>query len=298
MQRRSLVWPWLSLGVVYVVWGSTYLAIRLVVREMPPFAAASLRFATAGAAMLALSAMTERGRVWPTRRQWRDYAIAGALLLGGGNAGVMWSEQRVPSGVTALLVATVPLWITLIDGLLPTGPPWTSQGWFGVLIGLAGVAIVARPDGRAGAWVGMAALQASALLWALGTLYAKSIVPKLPTFPAAGIEMLAGAVLLFVWSQIAREDLSRLVHASARAWLALGFLMLFGAIVAFTAFAYSLSALPAATVGTYAYVNPVVAVLLGYALLGEAMSPLMVLGAALILVAVFVATRAVRPVEP
>src|SRR5262245_9686717 len=121
MSRRASWLPWFSLLILYVVWGSTYLAIRIVVREMPPFGAASLRFAVAGFAMGLIALVTERGRPRPTPGQWVQYALAGVLLLGLGNAGVMWAETRVTSGIAALLVGTVPLWVTFLDGLRPGG---------------------------------------------------------------------------------------------------------------------------------------------------------------------------------
>jgi drug/metabolite transporter (DMT)-like permease len=299
MARRSTLLSWLCLSIVYVVWGSTYLAIRIVVQDMPPFAAASLRFLVAGLGLAAIGLVTERGRARPTLRQLRDYAIAGVLLLALGNAGVMGAETRVSSGVAALLVATVPVWITLLDGLRPGGQPWTRRVWFGVLLGLVGVALVARPQGAPGEWAGIAALQFGALAWTLGVLWVQATPQKLPTVPAAAIEMLAGSAALFVESRLTGEDLGAMARASSSAWLALGFLVVFGSMVAFTAFAYCLNELPASIVGTYAYVNPVVAVALGHVVLGEPLSYPMALGAALIIVAVvIVTTHGVKRVEP
>jgi drug/metabolite transporter (DMT)-like permease len=299
MLRRSPLLPWLSLSVIYVVWGSTYLAIRIVVQEMPPFAAASLRFLVAGSGLAVLALKADRGAGLPARRALRDYAIAGVLLLAAGNAGVMWAETRVSSGLAALLVATVPVWIALLDGFRPGGQRWTSRLWFGVLIGLAGVALVARPQGGASEWAGVAALQFGAFSWTLGVLWVKASPQKLPTLSAASIEMLAGSAVLFLESRIAREDGTALWHASSSAWLALGFLVIFGSMVAFTAFAYCLNELPASVVGTYAYVNPVVAVALGRVVLGEPLSYSMALGAALIVFAVaVVTTQGIKRVEP
>jgi drug/metabolite transporter (DMT)-like permease len=295
MSRRPSLLPWISLSIVYVVWGSTYLAIRFVVREMPPFAAASLRFSTAGSALLLFCALSRHRRPRPTLRQWGHYSIAGGLMLAGGNAGVMWAERRVPSGLAALLVATVPLWITFLEGLRRGGQRWTWRAWGGVLLGFVGVGIVAQPEGAAGDWAGIAVLQVAALFWTLGVLYAQSIPDKLPTFLAAGIEMFSGSILLLALSRLAGENLSLVTHASPRAWLAWAFLMTFGSLLAFTAFAYSLSSLPATTVGTYAYVNPVVAVVLGRVVLREPLPSLTALGGLLIVVAVVVTTHGVKP---
>jgi len=293
--RRVL--PWLALATTWIVWGSTYMAIRIVVRWLPPFAAASLRFSAAGSVMGLAALGFDRRHGWPTRRQWLDYAVIGCLLLGLGNAVVMWSEQRLPSGLVALVVASVPLWITLIDGLRPGGEAWTLRVWLGALLGFLGVTLIAQPGasldpGQAG---GILALQGAALAWSLGALYSQSITRKLPLCSAAAIEMLAGGLLLVVESKVAGEDVARFAVAPREAWLALLYLAVFGSLVGFTAFAYCLNELPASTVGTYAYVNPVVAVTLGALLLGESLSAHLLGGGALILLAVILTTRRPRP---
>lgn len=297
MQRPASWWPWLSLGTIYVIWGSTYLAIRIVVREMPPFAAASLRFMVAGLVLLVLSSWRAGERRLPTGRQWRDYGIAGALLLGGGNAGVMWSETRVSSGVAALLVATVPLWIALLDRFRKGGQRWSASLWVGIGLGLLGVAAVARPSSSGGEWAGIVVLQAGALSWTLGVLQAQSIASRLPPLSAAAVEMITGSVVLFLTSCVAREPRAHLFTASAAAWSALAYLTIFGSLVAFTAFAYCLNHLPASIVSTYAYVNPVMAVVLGRIFLKEPLPGSLVAGAALIVAAVVLTTRSIRP-EP
>jgi drug/metabolite transporter (DMT)-like permease len=291
--RRLL--PWLALLTIYLVWGSTYMAIALVVRELPPFAGASARFLVAGAAMSLVALVVDRRHGWPSRRQWLDYAIIGVLFLGVGNGLVMWSEMRIPSGIAALLVATVPLWITLLDGLRPGGQPWTLRGWLGTLLGLAGVALVARPEHGVGQhWSGIVALQVACVSWAVGALYSQSLPMKLPVFSASAIEMLAGAAALLAQSLVFGEGLSSFAVASTRAWLALGYLVVFGSLIGFTAFAYCLETMPASTASTYAYVNPVVAVALGSAFLGEPLSAGLLTGALLIVAAVILTTRAPR----
>jgi drug/metabolite transporter (DMT)-like permease len=282
--------PWLALFTVYLVWGSTYLAIRVVVRELPPFAAAGMRFLTAGVVMAALAAFKDKAR--PSRRQLVDYALIGVLLLGFGNGLVMWAEQQIPSGIAALLVATVPLFITFLDRFRRGGEPWTMRVWAGTVIGLAGVVLVARPEGDVAHqhWGGIVALQFATFSWAVGSLWSQATPRRLPVFTAAAIEMLAGAMALGIESSLAGEDLSLVPAASLTAWGALGYLVVFGSLVAFTAFAYCLHELPASTVGTYAYVNPVVAVALGALLLHEPVSLGLLAGAALILVAVLLTT--------
>jgi drug/metabolite transporter (DMT)-like permease len=190
----------------------------------------------------------------------------------------------------------VPLWLTLFDGLRPGGQPWTLRVWVGTLVGFAGVALVVRPEGsvEAGHWLGMAALVIACIMWSFGSLYAQAIRERTPVLTAAAIEMLAASVFLALASLAFGEDLGRLASASASAWAAVLYLVAFGSLLAFTAFAYCLNELPASTVGTYAYVNPVVAVALGYLILDEPVSAGLLGGAALILIGVVVTTTA-RP---
>jgi drug/metabolite transporter (DMT)-like permease len=289
--RKHRLLPWLSLLVIWLVWGSTYLAIRIVVHELPPLAAASLRFAAAGLVMALMAMYTDRARGWPSRRQWLDYAFIGVLLLSVGNGLVMWSERTIPSGIAALIVATVPLWMVLLDGLRPGGEPWTLRIWVGTLIGLVGVAFVARPeDNVSGHWPGVVALQVAALSWTIGSLYAQSLKNRVPLFTASAIEMLAGSAFLFLESRIFGEDLGLMATASPHAWWALLYLGVFGSLVGFTAFAFCLNELPVSIVGTYAYVNPVVAVALGALILQEPLTSGLLVGGGLILVAVLLST--------
>lgn len=298
--RHRKLLPWIALFVIYVVWGSTYMAIRIVVREVPPMAAASLRFMVAGLVMAALAARVDRGQGRPTRRQVLDYAVIGVLLLAGGNGLVMWAETRIASGVASLVVATVPLWLTFFDGLRPGGRPWTTRVWLGTAVGLLGVAFVARPgaDGvSAGHWPAILGLEGATLAWTAGALYSQSVRRRLPLFTASAVEMVAGSIVLLGESRLMGEDLALFRTASSNVWLGLLYLAVFGSLVGFTAFAYALNELPASTVGTYAYVNPVVAVALGRIFLGEPLSPGIVAGAALILVAVVLSTSQ-RPAAP
>ena len=289
-KRRLL--PWIALGVIYVVWGSTYLAIAVVVKEQPPMAAAALRFLTAGLVMTAIAAVVDRKQPRPTGRQVADYAFVGVLLLGFGNGFVMWAEKYIPSGIAALIVATVPLWMTLLDGLRAGGERWTLRGWVGIGVGLLGVALIARPEGSvsAGHWWAIGALQVATIAWTIGSLYAQGLPKRLPLFSAAAVEMVAGGLAMLVQSWMFREDWSGFAAASARSWWALGYLTVFGSLIAFTSYAYCLNELPASTVGTYAYVNPVVAVLLGHLVLSERLSPSLLVGALLIVAAVALTT--------
>jgi drug/metabolite transporter (DMT)-like permease len=281
-----------------MVWGSTYLAMRIVVHEMPPLPAAGTRFAIAGAIMALVALVVDRRHGPPTARQVLDYALIGVLLLSVGNALVMWSEQTVPSGIAALIVATVPLWILLLDGLRPGGQPWTARVWAGTMVGLLGVALVARPEGEVDTrhWLAILALQSACLSWTVGSLYAQSVRRRLPLASAAAVEMLAGGLVLFAVCWISGADWGRMTAASARAWGGIAYLVLFGSLVGFTAFAYCLNELPATTVSTYAYVNPVVAVVLGALVLGEPVTPGLVTGGLLIVLSVALTTlRRRRP---
>lgn len=296
--RRRLL-PWLSLFVVWVVWGSTYLAIRVVVREMPPLAAAGVRFAAAGTVMSLVALVLDRRHGWPSRRQWLDYAFIGVLLLSVGNGLVMSAERTVPSGSAALIVATVPLWIVLFDGLRPGGEPWTLRAWIGTAVGLAGVALVVRPEGgvSAGRWPAIVGLQVACLAWTAGSLYSQAVPKRLPLASAAALEMLAGSAVLLVASRLFDEDLARLA-ASPRAWGGVVYLAVFGSLVGFTAFAYCLNELPATTVGTYAYVNPAVAVVLGALILDEPVTSGLLAGGTLILLSVVLTTLRPPPRRP
>jgi drug/metabolite transporter (DMT)-like permease len=298
-ERRRIL-PFVALAIIYVVWGSTYMAIRIVVHDMPPMAAAAARFLVAGVLMAGLAAVADRRHGRPSRRQLADYALAGVLLLAIGNGLVMWSEKRIPSSIAALIVASVPVWLTLFDGFRAGGQRWTVRIWTGTLIGLVGVVLVAKPEGGIdpGHWTAILALQGATLAWTAGTLYAQSVRRRLPLFTAAAVEMIAGALALATISRVMGEDLSRFATAGRDAWWGLAYLTVFGSLVGFTAFAYCINELPASTVGTYAYVNPVVAVILGAAFLDERLTPGLIAGGTLILVAVLFATMGKRAAPP
>jgi drug/metabolite transporter (DMT)-like permease len=298
-ERRRIL-PFVALAIIYVVWGSTYMAIRIVVHDMPPMAAAAARFLVAGVLMAGLAAVADRRHGRPSGRQLADYALAGVLLLAIGNGLVMWSEKRIPSSIAALIVASVPVWLTLFDGFRAGGQRWTVRIWTGTLIGLVGVVLVAKPEGGIdpGHWTAILALQGATLAWTAGTLYAQSVRRRLPLFTAAAVEMIAGAVALAAISRVMGEDLSRFATAGRDAWWGLAYLTVFGSLVGFTAFAYCINELPASTVGTYAYVNPVVAVILGAAFLDERLTPGLIAGGTLILVAVLFATMGKRAAPP
>jgi drug/metabolite transporter (DMT)-like permease len=282
-----------ALGAVYLIWGSTYLAIRFAIETMPPFLMAGVRFLVAGGALYAW--MRWRGAPRPTRAQWGSAAIVGALLLLLGNGGVVWAEQLIPSGITALLVGTVPLWMAVLDWARPGGARPSLAVVVGLLFGFAGVALLIGPAQLAGgsrvSLLGSAIVLVAAVCWASGSLYSRS--SRLPSSPLMGtaIEMLAGgALLLLAGSATGELAQVHLNTISARSALGLAYLIVFGSLVGFTAYIWLLRAAPPAIVSTYAYVNPVVAVLLGWALAGEPLTLRTLLAAAIIVTGVVVIT--------
>src|SRR5919202_311004 len=271
---------WGALATLYVVWGSTYLGIMLAIRTLPPFLMSSARFLVAGAFLFALS--PRRGRL----RAWAAALVAGGALLTIGNGGITWAEQRVDSGVAALLVATMPLWLALFDRIV-FGRRLAAVGWTGLLVGLGGVALLVSPGGGGTDLLGGLACVGCAVSWAAGTLYARRA--PLPSQPglASGVQMLAGGVLLAVAGLAAGEagDV-HLSQISGESLLAVAYLVVVGSIVAFSCFQWLLHNAPLSIVSTYAYVNPVVAVLLGAAFLGEPLTMRTLVAGAAIVVSV------------
>jgi drug/metabolite transporter (DMT)-like permease len=276
-----------AFAIVYVIWGSTYLFIRLALDTIPPLLMAGARFVVAGAILLAISSRAGgRERDPIGRRQWGAAAIVGALLLLGGNGGVVYGEQFVPSGTVALLVATVPLFIALFSALF-LGQRLRRVAVAGIGVGLLGTAVLLRPGGGAADPAHMLLVLVAPLTWAVGSLYAtRGPLPR-RLLPATGMEMLCGGVLLLiaglVTGELANLHLDRISLVSG---LSLVYLVVFGSLIAFSAYVWLLSKVPTTAVATYAYVNPLVAVLLGWAFLGEQITGQTLLAAALIIVAV------------
>jgi drug/metabolite transporter (DMT)-like permease len=272
---------WGALATLYVVWGSTYLGIMLAIRTMPPFLMSSVRFLLAGGFLFALSPHRRA-----SLRAWAAAFVAGGALLTIGNGGITWAEQRVDSGVAALLVATMPLWLALFDRVV-FGRRLSGVGWTGLLVGLGGVALLVSPGGGGTDLLGGLACVGCAMSWAAGTLYARHA--PLPSQPAlaSGTQMLAGGVLLGVAGLAAGEGGAvHLAQISAESLLAVAYLVVVGSIVAFSCFQWLLHNAPTSTVATYAYVNPVVAVLLGAAFLGEPLTMRTLVAGAAIVVSV------------
>ena len=282
--RASLPAIWSALIVVYLIWGSTYLAIRFAVQTTPPFLMAAVRFIVSGGFLYALRRF--RGDPQPKTREWRSAAIIGSFLLLGGNGGVVWAEQFVTSSLAALLVATIPLWMVLIDAFRPTGHRPGLISLAGILIGFGGVVLLigsAASGADTRSLVGAGVLVLASLSWAMGSLYGRNARLPASQLLATGMEMLAGGTALMLAAIVLGEWSSfELVAVSRRSALALVYLTVIGSI-AFVAYVWLLRVAPTPLVATYAYVNPLVAVLLGYFLAQEPMTLRTLLAAALII---------------
>ena len=289
---------WAALVVVYLVWGSTYLAIRVGVETIPPLLLAGVRFLAAGAVLYPIAVRqgspATRRADRPGAQQWLAAAVIGTLLLSIGNGGVSYAEQTVPSGSAALLTATVPLWMVGADRLINTKPVGRRAG-LALVVGLVGVAVLTSPTGPGAGLGGQVVLLVASASWGLGSVLSGRLV--LPTRPlvSAAMEMLAGGTVL-VLAAAARGELAQLQldQISAGSLGALLYLIGPGSLLALSAYVLALQRLPTSTVATYAYVNPVVAVALGALLLDETVSSRTLLGAAIVLSAVSLTLTARR----
>jgi drug/metabolite transporter (DMT)-like permease len=282
----------LAFLAVYTIWGSTYLAIRFAVATMPPFLMAGVRFLIAGAILYLWLRL--RGAERPKLIHWRSALVIGGLLLLGGNGGVSWAEVHVPSGLAALLVAAVPLWMALFDWIRPGGVRPTGLTLLGLVIGFAGVALLAsqaESSGTGPQLIGILALLVATCCWALGSLYARSApVPSMPLL-GTGMEMLAGGAVLVLVAGITGEfGQVHFAAISLKSLLALVFLILFGSLIGYSSYVWLLRHVSAARVSTYAYVNPVVAVFLGWAFASEPISWVTLVSAAVIISSVALIT--------
>jgi drug/metabolite transporter (DMT)-like permease len=285
----------LALLAIYVIWGSTFLAIRIGVETIPPFLLAAGRWLLAGSCLYAFA--RARGAERPRARQWGTAALLGALLVFFSNGGVTWAETRVPSGLAALFIASVSFWMVLLDWLRPGGTRPAARVAAGVVLGFCGVALLAGPKGG-GLDVdplGLAVLLLSALSWSIGSLAAPRLARPAAPLLAAAMQMLAGGVYLVLASLATGEPARFSPRAvSAASLVSLVYLAVFGSLVGFTLYLWLVRVAAPALVSTYACVNPVVAVFLGWALLGETITPRVVMATAVIAgaVAIVVSSRA------
>ena len=284
-----------AFAAIYLVWGSTYLAIRYAIETIPPFLMAGTRFLVAGSALYLWARLTGAAR--PSKAAWVATVVTGVSMLAVGNGAVTWSEQRIPSGIAALLVASVALWMVLLEFLRKNGTRPTRLSVIGLLVGFGGVALLVGPaaltDSRDLDVLASLVLVGASLSWAAGSVYSRVLSRPASASIASGMQMLAGGIVLVmvgvVSGEPARLDLTAVTTRSA---LSLGYLIVFGSLIGFTAYAWLLRVCTPAAVATYAYVNPIVAMLLGWLIAGEEFAPRMVVAAAVILSGVALINRA------
>jgi len=282
----------IALLIVYVVWGSTYFAIRIGLESFPPLLMIALRFLAAGALLFGF--MKWRGAPNPTPAQWRDGALVGVLLLGGGTGLVAIAEQTVASGLTAVFIAVTPLLFALWSGWFGHWP--TRREWIGIAIGFAGVLLLASGAGLSGSPLGALTLLCAVICWSLGSVLSQKKLKVAPGPMGFASEMIAGGVFLLTVGLLKGEALSfeLLAQASWQAWLAWFYLVTIGSLVGFSAYMYMLARVSPALASSYAYVNPVIAVALGVWLGGEIISTREMLAMAVILVSVMLLTTTPR----
>ena len=280
---------------IYLVWGSTYLAIRYAVETIPPFLMGGLRFLISGALLYAWSRY--RGAERPTRIHWRNALIAGGFLLLGGNGAVVWAEQFVPSGLTALLVSILPFWLVIIEWVRPPRKRPHAAVLVGLVLGFIGIVVLIGPADLGGHGdvrpIGALVLILGSLSWAIGSFYSRDAELPKSGLLTTGMEMLCGGALLLIVGLLSGElsqfDVHRISGASAAGLI---YLVTFGSLIGFTSYIWLLDKVSPARLGTYAYVNPVVAVILGWAIAGEKLSVRTGIAAVIVICAVALITTA------
>jgi drug/metabolite transporter (DMT)-like permease len=283
-----------AFATVYVVWGSTYLAIRVAVETMPPLLMAGSRFLIAGAMLFVWLRL--KGVVMPNKSQWLHAIIAGVLMLLGGNGLVVWAEQTVSSSLAALLVALTPVWFALLEWARPAGKRPATYTWIGIVVGFIGVALLVTGHNSSSVnashnpW-GVAALVLAGICWAAGSLWSRyNAKPESPWMTSALQMICGGAALLLVSIFHGEPTRFHFTQVSTRAWLAFFYLIVFGSWIGFSAYVWLLKVSTPARVATYAYVNPVIAVLLGHWMLDEVLGLRALWAAAVILAGVIITT--------
>ncbi len=295
---RDRALAYAAFAIVCTVWGTTYLAIRIAIETIPPMLLTAARFITAGALLLVI-ARVRGDRAPRDRRTLINIAVVGLLMVGIGNLSVVWAEQWVPSGLAALFVATAPFWVTLIELGAGGGERLNARRGLGMLVGFAGVAMLVTPRGAAGAFdmnflLGALAIQAGCVAWQSGTVYGKRALAAVPPLMSSALQMLSGGIVMLI-AGTAVGELPRF-HLTPRTWWALVYLTLFGSVLTYTAYVYALKSLRTTTISLYAYINPVVAVILGWLILDEHLTWVSVAAMCVILGGVALVQTA-RPVE-
>jgi drug/metabolite transporter (DMT)-like permease len=277
---------WIALIALYIVWGSTYLGIKVAIETIPPFFHAGIRFLISGVILVIWQRSV--GQAMPTRKQWISVAIIGNLLLLGGNGLVSWAEQFIPSGIAALIIGTVPIFLVIAEALRPGGVKPNWQAILGIIIGFAGIYVLVGPtketSGMALNTFGVIALLTACLLWTLGSIYSKSAdIPK-SILMSTGAQMLMGSIGLFIVSGLTGELSGWDITAvSSRSIYGVLYLIFIGSLIGFVSYGWLLQNAPISLVATYAYVNPIVAVLLGFWFGNEPLEPRIWLATAIII---------------
>lgn len=295
-EKRKLIFMIAAFAAVYLIWGSTYLAIKYAIETMPTFLMAGVRFLVAGA-ILYTAARVSPSYEKPKAVHWRTAFIVGALLLGIGNGAVVLGEHYISSSMTALLIASNPFWMVMLGWIfMGRGKP-NYKVTLGLLIGFIGVVLLIlggqNTDGAGGdsQWLGIFLIVIATIGWAFGTLYGATAPTAKSNVLAAGMQMLSGGLILTVVSAITGEWQRFDYRAvSSVSWIALAYLIFVGALVAYTAYSWLMQNASPSAVSTYAYVNPVVAVFLGWAIAGESLTGQMLVGAAVIVASVMLVT--------
>ncbi|MCP4361636.1 MAG: drug/metabolite exporter YedA [Chloroflexi bacterium] len=291
--RNNVIKIVLAFAAIYIIWGTTYLVIRLAIETIPPFFMAGTRFLLAG--IITFVFLRARGVPMPNLLQWRSAAIIGTLLLVGGNGLVTWSEQEVPSSIAALVVATVPLWMVLFDWLLYRGISPSKKMAIGLSLGFLGIGLLIGPgqilETNTISLSAILILLLAPILWSLGSLHSRQANLPENLFMATAIEMLAGGVVLILAGFITGETSQlNLVGISTLSLVSMLYLTIFGSVVALTAYIWLLKNVQAAKVATYTYVNPIIAIFLGWLILSEPITPQMLIPVVVIIVAVILIT--------
>ncbi|MEW5939549.1 MAG: EamA family transporter [Chloroflexota bacterium] len=285
---------WVALLALYVVWGSTYLAIRFAVETIPPFLSAGIRFLVSGIILLVWQRAA--GQPMPTRKQWISTAIIGNLLLLGGNGLVAWAEQTIPSGIAALMIGSIPMFLVVAEAFRPGGAK--PHGWtiLGLLTGFSGIFLLVGPDELTGGArldpLGIGALFFACMFWAVGSVYSKHADLPKSSLMSTGAQMLTGSAGLFLVSLVSGETRGwEIASASTQSLGGLIYLILVGSLVGFVSYGWLLQNAPISLVATYAYVNPIVAILLGNWLAAEPLEPRIWIAAAIIVGSVMFINR-------
>jgi drug/metabolite transporter (DMT)-like permease len=281
---------WVAWIAVCIIWGTTYLAIKVALETIPPFLMGGMRYLLAGAVLTAF--VRARGGVLPDRRNWPRIALIGSFMIGLGNGGVVWGAQYLTSGLTAVLIATSPFWMVSVDAMVTPGQQFHWRHWIGLSVGFGGIVLLVWPDITAGGamsrnfgW-GVLAVQIACAGWAVGSAFARRDVPPSDVMGAAALQMVFGGLLMLAVATWLGEWSG--LRWSPRTSVAFAYLTVAGSVVAFTAYAYALRHLDVAIVSLYTYINPIIAVALGAMILGEPVGWRMIAAAAVIVAGVVI----------